>query len=546
MSTTQENLELKKLKELYHKTIKIFGPPGTGKTHTLIEKVLKGHMKKGIPPQQIAYLSFTNKAVNTAVSRAMEAFPGYSSEDFLRFKTLHTYCRRYFSEEVFDPKHCTIDFALQTKIIKTSDTRLADDNFTYKDWSLGIYSKARNLLISPEEAYKKESYKKDSLVVFQRKISTYEHYKQGGGERSFIDYDDMIERTIKEVDFPSLKVLILDEAQDFTPLQWSVIYKMADKVDRIYLAGDDDQGIYKWNGADSKYFTKFFPGRKVKLRKTRRFGEAIYKFSQIIRRGILDSEEKDYEHEDADGYVKSYLSFKEIPFESLDGDWFILGRVNKAVNELRMLAKDAGLYFKDNKDTKCFDEKQWLAIKSWTAVSNDKKIDKRSARNMYQYIRQLEKPDYRSDKFWMKEPDFREYNFTELKEWCGLTLEDKDKKKHWFWILRRNFKPNQVRHFIRLLRRYGQAELDKDPRITIDTIHSVKGGEANNVVLYSKGNYPSHYNNKNKEEKINEKKVWYTGSTRARKTLHLLRTDYKYNYPLGADYLIYVQEKNDK
>ena len=211
-----------------------------------------------------------------------------------------------------------------------------------------------------------------------------------------------------------------------------------------------------------------------------------------------------------------------------------------------MLAKDAGLYFKDNKDTKCFDEKQWLAIKSWTAISNDKKIDKRSARNMYQFIRQLVKPEYRFDKFWMKEPDFREYNFTELKEWCGLDLEDKDKKKHWFWILRRNFKPNQVRHFIRLLRRYGQAELDKDPRITIDTIHSVKGGEANNVVLYSKGNYPSHYNTKSREEKINEKKVWYTGSTRARKTLHLLRTDYKYNYPIGTDYLIYVQEKNDR
>jgi len=45
----------------------------------------------------------------------------------------------------------------------------------------------------------------------------------------------MIERTIKEVDFPSLKVLILDEAQDCTPLQWSVIYKMAMKAKKIYL-----------------------------------------------------------------------------------------------------------------------------------------------------------------------------------------------------------------------------------------------------------------------------------------------------------------------
>ena len=68
----------------------------------------------------------------------------------------------------------------------------------YKDWSLGVYSKSRNLLITPEEAYRRETYKRDSLTVFLRKISTYEHYKTGGGERSFIDFDDMIERAIKE------------------------------------------------------------------------------------------------------------------------------------------------------------------------------------------------------------------------------------------------------------------------------------------------------------------------------------------------------------
>jgi len=38
-----------------------------------------------------------------------------------------------------------------------------------------------------------------------------------------------------------------------------------------------------------------------------------------------------------------------------------------------MLAKDAGLYFKDNKDTKCFDVKQWEAIKAWTAITKGKK-----------------------------------------------------------------------------------------------------------------------------------------------------------------------------
>ena len=477
------------------------------------------------------------------MERALKAFPKYNTNDFERFKTLHKYCRRYFEEEVFDPKDCMIDYALQTKIVKSSDKRLADDNFTYKDWSLYIYSKARNMLANPTDIYKRESYKRDSLDVFIRKIKTYENYKKSGGERSFIDFDDMIERAIDEVNFPPLKILILDEAQDCTPLQWSVIYKMADKIDRIYLAGDDDQGIYKWNGADPKYFTTFFPGRKVKLRKTKRFGEAVHHFSQIIRRGILDSEEKDYEHVDKKGFVKRYLNFKEIPFSQLEGTWYILGRINSTVNELRMVAKDAGLYYSDNDNNKCFDPSQWEAIKAWTRISSGKKIDKRQAEKMYKYIRELKSPDYRATKFWINEPDFKEYNFKDLKEWCGLDLPDEAQQKQWWWILRRNFTPRQIIYFLRLLRRYGQKQLDEDPQIIIDTIHSVKGGEANHVVLYGKGNFPSNFKSKTKQEKIDEKKVWYTGATRARDTIHLLTTDYKYNYPLGADYLVYVQEQ---
>ena len=149
-----------------------------------------------------------------------------------------------------------VDFALEGKIIKYSDKRLADDNFTYKDWSLGIYSKARNMMKSPQEVYKKESYQRDSLDILLKKIQIYEDYKKVGKEKALIDFDDMIGRAIEEVSFPPLKILIIDEAQDCTPLQWSVIYKLAQNAQRGYLAGDDDQAIYEWHGADPKYFTR--------------------------------------------------------------------------------------------------------------------------------------------------------------------------------------------------------------------------------------------------------------------------------------------------
>jgi superfamily I DNA/RNA helicase len=538
MDITQENLELQKLKSLFKKTIKIFGPPGTGKTYTLIERVLKTKLRKGIQPEKIAFISFTNKAVNTAVDRALSAFPHYSVENFTRFKTLHKYCRRYFKEEIFDIKNCMIDFALQESILKRSDRRLEDDEFIYKDWSLGIYDKARNMMEDPIKVFKKESYKKDNIDVFQRKISTYEHYKQN----SFIDFTDMIERAIDEIDFPELDVLILDEAQDFTPLQWSVLYKMAENSKRIYLAGDDDQGIYQWNGADSKYFTTYFPGRKVVLRKTRRFGKAIHHFTEIIRRGILNSEEKEYlPDETKQGSVKRYLNFREIDFNQ-QGTWYILGRVNRVVNELRMAAKEAGLYFGDNKGNKSFDRKQWQAIKAWTAISNGKTINKSDAEMMYRYIRDIEKDAFRTETFWIGEPDFKTYNFETLKEWCGLIVPDEKKNKEWWWILRRNFTSRQKIYFIRLLKRYGQKQLNDDPTIIIDTIHSVKGGEADHVVLASKNDYASDFYRKNKEDQSGERKVYYTGASRAKNSLHILSTDYKYHYPIGKDYLIYLEE----
>ena len=67
---------------------KVLGPPGTGKTKTLLKKVIE-YKTKGIPLDRIGYFAFTRKAAYEARDRFLEAFPELNKKDVKHFRTLH-------------------------------------------------------------------------------------------------------------------------------------------------------------------------------------------------------------------------------------------------------------------------------------------------------------------------------------------------------------------------------------------------------------------------------------------------------------------------
>lgn len=522
MLNSKENYQ--DLIQIHNKTFKIFGPPGTGKTTRLI-KIVEKHLRLGVQPWEMVYVSFTNKAIDEAVDRVIKKFKDYKEEDFSNFRTIHSFCKKQFdSMPVLDPKTDMLKFHTTWGTISASFTEDDANQKVFNNWSLRVYDKARNLMIDPIDLYRSEPIKKVRLSQFTDIIRNYNNFKKNYK----LDFTDMVEKYVKEVNPPAYKVFIVDEAQDLTPLQWKFVVKVARQAKRVYLAGDDDQAIYEWNGAVVRHFLNF-PGKIFILNKSYRLNHTLLEFSKEILKFIPERQEKNFTAVSADTCkIQTYSRFNEVPFDSLEGTWFILGRVGDNVEELKEYARGKGLYFQDMRGNKSFNINKWNAIQYWKTLIEGGAITREQVGVLYDFIEEIKKGWRKVDnKSWGNIHPNQPLDLNFLKTNCGLETQEKD----WWKVLNRKFTTRDLDYFENMIKR--NIRFDEKAKIIIDTIHSVKGGEADNVLIYEKSNWPSNFSTKSNQEKMAEARVWYTGVTRTKKSLHILSTDHTYFFPLG-------------
>jgi superfamily I DNA/RNA helicase len=462
---------------------KIFGTAGAGKTTFLITECEK-LFNSGVNPEQIAFVSFTNKSVSEMVDRMLIKFNKFDKSQFSNFRTIHSTALK--TSEI--KSVMTIyDLMNVAKLIgaEISKNYSIEDGAGQKkgDKVMTIESLSRLRMVPLKKQWEQCNFEDVPLYLVAGWQNQLNKYKK---EKNLIDFTDMLEKYNGQplnVDY-----MFIDEAQDLSPLQWHVLDKMTANCKKIFIAGDDDQAIYNWAGADVNYILKLKCEEEIVLQKTHRMPKKIYNLSRKILSKINNRKPKEFTPEDNSGEISRIGSLDNLKINK-NQDYLILVRNRNQLKDVKEKIENLGVpyYMMNKKSTDC-DEVD--AIKAWESLRKNKEISYKDFENICKFA-----------------PSLKKHNRDSIPE--NLKLE-------WFKILT-FIDQNKKIYFRRLLE--NGFKFSDEPKIKLSTIHQSKGGECENVVIIPDVSYTTWKNIYSEDEH----RVWYVAISRCKKNLIIVQ-----------------------
>ncbi|WP_448506579.1 UvrD-helicase domain-containing protein [Immundisolibacter sp.] len=490
----------------------VLGSPGCGKTTRLLN-ILDEELAAGVPPQKIAYVSFTKQAVSEASSRVHERF-GYAAQDLPYFRTLHSLCYRLQSlsrTNVMSKAHYEEVGAALGYNLATHQPNPEDGFPVTGDEGnrlLFVFNLARNRRVSVEQQWHDLNDYDIDLFALRRLDAEMRAYKR---EHDLLDYSDMLEQAVIQNLRVPVEVAIIDEAQDLSTLQWAVCQALFAGTKRVYIAGDDDQAIYRWAGADVESFLALTGTREV-LGKSYRLPRAVYDVAQRLVSRIQHRFEKAWKPRDDAGEVLNLPHIEVLEFD-LPGTWMILARNGYQLSETEMLLRQHGVLFQQRDGTRSVNQEHFNAIKTWERLRKGQEVPGSAVKLVYKFLRPATgvKRGFKG-KGTLELVDERLYKMEDLRRDHGLIAEG-------IWHDALDGIGLAVREYYLTALRAGRR-LSDAPRVRIGTIHSVKGGEADNVALMTDLSWRTFQGYQTCPD--DEHRVFYVGATRAKKRLCII------------------------
>jgi len=465
--------------------IKIYGPPGTGKTFRLIRRV-NAYVRTGTPYHKIGYFAFTKKAAKEARNRI-----GVDEKQVPYFQTLHAFCFHLLNlneSAIIQPHHYeALGKKLNVRVNFNDKYNEEQTHFlTCNNPYFQMIGKAINKDITIREEFDlNEHDRKD--IDWHTLNHIYVNLQEYKKKMHLLDFNDLIKKVINSGKIPKLKAIFIDEAQDLSPLQWQLYDKLRENCDDMYLAGDDDQAIFAWAGADVNRFIKE-PANERVLRYSRRVSRAVQEQSQIAVSRISGiRKHKEYLPRAQEGFASHINNLGQVDLTK--GRWLILTRTKSNLLDIMKELKSKNIYYQSNKG-KSFNVGIYNGAMAYTKWLREGKLEEKEINDVKEYI-----------------PNGN-WNFE--KNWYDIFVADQKEILY-------------IRNIIS-----GGEKLYENARIWLSTIHAAKGGEEDNVILsLHQGAKVQKSIRLSVDKQDEEHRVWYVGITRARNNLYKLKAKKK-------------------
>ena len=323
---------------------------GSGKTRVLTHKIAY-LIESGIRPFNILAITFTNKAAKEMKERVEQLIDGGKD---VWISTFHSTCVMILRREIenigYSSQFTIYDADDSEKIIKEIYKKLNinEQKFPIKSTIAEIGRQKDNLIDA--RVYANQNY-----GDFIKKVvaEIYIEYEKTLKLNNALDFDDLIFKTvylfennpqILEKYQDRFKYIMVDEYQDTSLSQYTLIKLLAMKYKNICVVGDDDQSIYGWRGADINNilnFEKDFENAKIiKLEQNYRSTKNILNAANFVIKNNFARKDKQLWTQNSEGSLITYNCLQDDKAEAR----FVVNEIAKKVKDGDSLKNFAVLY----------------------------------------------------------------------------------------------------------------------------------------------------------------------------------------------------------
>ena len=373
---------------------------GSGKTKVLTHKIAYLIGEKQVKPWNILAITFTNKAANEMKER-IENLVGDVAAD-IWMGTFHSICvrilRRFIDRIGFDSSFIIFDTSDQRTLVKACIKSIGLDDKMFTDRSvLSEISNAKNEMLEPDQYTVRANgdFRKEKIAL------VYEMYQKRLKENNAIDFDDIINYTIKilmenpdilEYYSDKFHYVLVDEYQDTNKAQFTLVTMLASKNGNITVVGDNDQGIYSFRGADISNILNFerdFPGTKIiKLEQNYRCTGNILKAANAVIKNNEVTYKKELWTENEVGNLPAVYSAKN----EYDEGTYIAQQIEHLRREEYYKYSDFAILYRMNTQSRAIEEILRRESIPYKIIGGLKFYERKEIKDIISYLRLIQNP----------------------------------------------------------------------------------------------------------------------------------------------------------